>query len=70
MTEPQAFDPTHALDGWRVPAPAPAARLGSTEIEADRALVGGRMPQHDGDLHPAPIGTGDDRRGGAKRRRA
>lgn len=23
MAEPDAFDPTHALDGWRVPAPAP-----------------------------------------------
>eukprot|EP01031_Cornospumella_fuschlensis_P003763 gene3763-4700_t len=23
MPEPDDFDPTHALDGWRVPAPAP-----------------------------------------------
>lgn len=27
MAEPDAFDPTHALDGWRAPAPAPLQEL-------------------------------------------
>lgn len=27
MAEPNAFDPTHALDGWRPPGPAPAQDL-------------------------------------------
>ncbi|HEY8880732.1 MAG TPA: hypothetical protein VIN03_24385 [Roseateles sp.] len=27
MPEPDAFDPTHALDGWRLPAPAPVPEL-------------------------------------------
>lgn len=35
MAEPDAFDPTHALDGWRVPAPAPV----------DLALAGLSSPQ-------------------------
>ena len=36
MAEPDAFDPTHALDGWRVPAPAPPdLQLSSLRQAAD-----------------------------------
>lgn len=37
MAEPDAFDPTHALDGWRVPAPAPLDLELSSLRRADTA---------------------------------
>ncbi|KQV53065.1 hypothetical protein ASC95_09865 [Pelomonas sp. Root1217] len=40
MAEPDAFDPTHALDGWRPPAPAPISL---------QDLTLGALPRSDGD---------------------
>lgn len=66
MPEPDAFDPTHALDGWRPPPPAPVAELdlsallhpGRTESELllIQAQPAGFDPTHllDGWRPPAP----------------
>lgn len=66
MPEPDAFDPTHALDGWRPPAPAPVQELDLGALlhpEPDPARprlvhagAGGFDPTHllDGWRPPAP----------------
>jgi hypothetical protein len=66
MPEPDAFDPTHALDGWRPPAPAPVQELDlgvllHPEPDPARPLLvhagaGGFDPTHllDGWRPPAP----------------
>ncbi|MDR7270432.1 hypothetical protein J2X20_003090 [Pelomonas saccharophila] len=46
MPEPDAFDPTHALDGWRPPAPAPLP-----ELALGALLVG------DGAARPLALGV-------------
>ena len=42
MSSPDDFDPTHALDGWRVPAPAPVD-LQLASLRPARALPGGAV---------------------------
>lgn len=42
MAEPDAFDPTHALDGWRVPSPAPV------DLDLQSLRPGGRPGQPSG----------------------
>ena len=69
MAKPDAFDPTHALDGWRPPAPAPmqdltldalmnlgGTRLGESKIRLLEAQPEGLDPTHllDGWHPPAP----------------